>query len=141
MANRTVIKMFRCTPSEAEEITRMAAENKISESDFIRKKIFWLSPDTDELLTKLEHYDLKIGTNINQIVRSCNSKKFITNQDYKELVRLLENLVEKRYEVIRQMKERNEKIFLSETAGNSGGNDKNEEIKDTKETVQINDTS
>lgn len=55
MANRTVIKMFRCTPSEAEEIARMAAENKISESDFIRKKIFWLSPDTDELLTKLEH--------------------------------------------------------------------------------------
>ncbi|MCC8106063.1 MAG: MobC family plasmid mobilization relaxosome protein [Clostridiales bacterium] len=114
MANRTVSKIFRCTPEEAQEIARMAEENNLSEADFIRKKIFRLSPETDQLLQELEYYDVKIGNNINQIVRSCNSKKFITTQDYRELVQLLEKLVEHRYGVIQQMKKRNEKIFSAQ---------------------------
>ncbi len=67
MANRTVSKIFRCTPEEAQEIVRMAEENNLSEADFIWKKIFRLSSETDQLLQELEYYDVKIGNNINQI--------------------------------------------------------------------------
>ncbi|MCC8102224.1 MAG: MobC family plasmid mobilization relaxosome protein [Clostridiales bacterium] len=111
MANKTVWKAFRCTDEEAAELSRQAEKNRLSESEYIRRKVFMLPQETNLLLQELKHYDLKIGNNINQVVRSCNSKKFISSYDYQKLVEYLEKLDEKYYELIRQLKEQNENRF------------------------------
>lgn len=111
MANKTVWKAFHCTDEEAAELSRQAEKNRLSESEYIRRKVFMLPQETNLLLQELKHYDLKIGNNINQVVRSCNSKKFISSYDYQKLVEYLEKLDEKYYELIRQLKEQNENRF------------------------------
>jgi len=121
MANKTVWKAFRCTDEEAAELSRQAEKNRLSESEYIRRKIFMLPQETNLLLQELKHYDLKIGTNINQIVRSCNSKKFVSSYDYQKLAEYLEKLDEKYYEVIRQLRLQNEKSFYAAGLGYQTG--------------------
>ncbi len=104
------IKNFRCTFDEAKLISENAAKMKMNESTYMRYKILEkdkerLPPAVNELLQELKYYDLKIGTNINQIVRSCNSKKFITRLDYQMLVQYLTEINEKYAEVLRCLKE------------------------------------
>lgn len=97
MQHKNCVKTFRCTQEEAKWIAEKAEKNKMNESAYIRSKIFqkerFLIPaEATELLKKLNYYGLKIGTNINQVVRSCNSKKFITKEDYQLLAKYLEQI-------------------------------------------------
>lgn len=106
---KTAWKDFRCNEAEAKELARCAEENKISESEYIRRKVFEpagqrFPPSVNELLQELKHYNLKTGNNINQIVRSCNSKKFITRADYQMLVDYLEKVDGKYREVVEALK-------------------------------------
>lgn len=51
-----------------------------------------LPPETDEMLRRLTEQERRVGININQVVRSCNSKRFITKEDYQLLVKYLEEI-------------------------------------------------
>ena len=64
-----------------------------------------IPPEVNTLLQKLKYYDLKIGTNINQVVRSCNSKRFITQNDYQMLVNYLTQIDRKYQEILEQLQE------------------------------------
>ena len=97
MPQKNSVKKFRCTEEEVKFLEEKSAEKNISVSEYIRKKVFqnerFLIPAAVfDLLKKLNYYNLKIGTNINQVVRSCNSKKFITKEDYQLLVQYLEQM-------------------------------------------------
>lgn len=108
MQNRKIVKTFRCTEEEAGKLQEFSKKEHLTEAEYIRRKILkneisMLPAETAAELKKLKYYNLKIGTNINQIVRSCNSKKFITREDYRGLVDLLAKLdetYEKIYEAI-----------------------------------------
>lgn len=76
---RTVIKPFRMTETEAEELRRRAEENGMKESAYLR---FLLSqrprdyPEIRCLLRKLVSEVNAVGNNINQITRNYNSKLY-----------------------------------------------------------------
>lgn len=107
---RDCTKYFRCSRKESEEISKEAEAMKMTESAYMRYRILKtakprLPPEVTTLLEELKYYDLKIGININQIVRSCNSKKFITEKDYLALTKNLELLNEKYDAIIRGLGE------------------------------------
>ncbi len=113
MGHMECVKNFRCTFDEAKLISENAEKMKMTESTYMRYKILEkdkerLPPQVNELLQELKYYDLKIGTNINQIVRSCNSKKFITRLDYQMLVQYLTQIGEKYEAVLCCLKEMNQ---------------------------------
>lgn len=102
MARLTCKKEFRCTAEEAAWIEKCARQMEMTESTYMRyrlreKQKVRMPPDIKKLLQELKYYDLKIGTNINQIVRSCNSKRFITQADYQKLVEYL-TLIDRKYQ-------------------------------------------
>ncbi|WP_373216199.1 plasmid mobilization relaxosome protein MobC [Ruminococcus sp. 5_1_39BFAA] len=102
MARLTCKKEFRCTAEEAAWIEKCARQMDMTESTYMRyrlreKQKIRMPPDIKNLLQELKYYDLKIGTNINQIVRSCNSKRFITQADYQKLVEYL-TLIDRKYQ-------------------------------------------
>ncbi|MCD8012534.1 MAG: MobC family plasmid mobilization relaxosome protein [Lachnospiraceae bacterium] len=127
MANRTVWKAFRCTEDEAAKIAEQAERNGLSESDYMRRKIFQLPPETNQLLVELKNSILKIGTNINQVVRSCNSRRFITNMDYRELAEYLEKIDRKYYETVQLLRVQNENLFYEAEHDDEKENEKNHE--------------
>ena len=91
LEKKEVAKSFRCTAAEAEMLRQKAEKMKIAESEYIRREVFKnrkvrLPADVKELLKDLKYQNLKIGNNINQVVRSCNSKKHVTRSDYKAIV-------------------------------------------------------
>lgn len=83
---------FRCTPAEKKFISEKAAAFP-SESEFIRIMVFeksrskFFDGEIIQLIRKIEWDNVKIGTNINQVVKSCNSKKFVSEKDLDELVK------------------------------------------------------
>lgn len=95
-------KEFRCTAEEAVWIEKCAKAMKMSESSYMRYRLreqgkIRMPGELHSILQELKFYDLKIGTNINQIVRSCNSKRFITQNDYRMLVEYL-TLIDQKYQ-------------------------------------------
>ena len=69
----------------------------MTESGYMRRKLFYgsqprLPPETNEMLQRLIEQERRVGININQVVRSCNSKRFITKEDYQLLVKYLEEI-------------------------------------------------
>lgn len=127
MANRTVWKAFRCTEEEAAKIAEQAERNGLSESDYMRRKIFQLPPESSLALQELKSSVLKIGTNINQVVRSCNSRRFITNMDYQKLLELLEKIDWKYYETVQLLQAQNENYFFASEHDDEMKNEKNHE--------------
>lgn len=90
MNKMEIVKTFRCSEKEAAYIKKKSSEMGISESEYMRSKIFSdsrirLPPEIKANLEQLNYLNLKIGNNINQVVRSCNTKKFITKLDYQML--------------------------------------------------------
>ena len=82
-STRTVLKAVRVTEEEAMQLERQAEEYRMTESGYMRRKLFYgsqprLPPETDEMLRRLTEQERRVGININQVVRSCNSKRFIT---------------------------------------------------------------
>lgn len=127
MANRTVWKAFRCTEAEAAKIAEQAERNGLSESDYMRRKIFQLPPETSLILQELKNSILKIGTNINQVMRSCNSRRFITNMDYQKLSEFLEEIDRKYYEMVQLLQVQNENYFFASEHEDEMKNEKKHE--------------
>lgn len=110
MANLVCKKEFRCTQKEAEWITECAAKQNMKESTYMRYRLqkeqkIRMPPEVHTLLQELKYYDIKIGTNINQVVRSCNSKRFITQVDYRRLVEYLIQIDQKYQEILKRLQE------------------------------------
>lgn len=105
---------FRCTRQEAEQIRQAAKMEEITESEYLRrqalKKKARMPPEVAHLLQDLRLNDLKIGTNINQIARACNGKKFLTKSEYQRLVSYLIN-IEERYQEITEKLEKGALIY------------------------------
>lgn len=118
MKTRTVTKTFRCTPGEAQELAAGAGKFHVSESEYIRSRVLKksqprLPPETEGLLEEMNYLNLKIGTNINQTMRYCNTKKYITKNDYQKLAAEL-----------RKLDEQYERIYgLLEEAVKNGGHE------------------
>ena len=96
-STRTVLKAVRVTEEEAMQLARQAEEYRMTESGYMRRKLFYgsqprLPPETNEMLRRLTEQERRVGININQVVRSCNSKRFITKEDYQLLVKYLEEI-------------------------------------------------
>ena len=94
---RTVLKAVQVTEEEAMQLARQAEEYQMTESGYMRRKLFYgsqprLPPETNEMLQRLIEQERRVGININQVVRSCNSKRFITKEDYQLLVKYLEEI-------------------------------------------------
>lgn len=105
-------KEFRCTFEEAQYISMRAEKMKMSESAYMRyqlaeaeKRAVRLPEEITVLLKEMNYQNIKIGTNINQIVRSCNSKKFITKEDYRKLIDHLAAIDEQCAGIAAQIKE------------------------------------
>ncbi|EET62424.1 hypothetical protein BRYFOR_05459 [Marvinbryantia formatexigens DSM 14469] len=128
MKMRTVTKTFRCTPGEAEELAAGAGKFRVSESEYIRGRVFKkaqprLPPEIVGLLEEMNYLNLKIGTNINQTMRYCNTKKYITKNDYQKLAVELRKLDEQ-YERIYRLLEEAVKNGGHETAEDETGSGK-----------------
>ena len=113
MEKRTITKLFRCTEAESEEIRRRAEQERKSQSAYLRdaalgRKLPRFDKTTEELLHNLQENELKIGVNVNQAVRLCNSKKLVSRGDYERLTGYLNDLMELRLGLIR---------ILEKTAG------------------------
>ena len=86
-STRTVLKAVRVTEEEAMQLARQAEEYRMTESGYMRRRLFYgsqprLPPETNAMLQRLTEQERRVGININQVVRSCNSKRFITREDY-----------------------------------------------------------
>ena len=92
---------FRCTPEENEKIEALAAKEHKAKSAYLRdaaltRNLPKLNPETMKLLKQFQDNELKIGVNINQAVRLCNSKKNVSRQDYELLTEMLLRILEYR---------------------------------------------
>ena len=105
MEKLTVIRHFRCSEAENKEIARRAEAERKSQSAYIRDAVLdraepSLPGEAVKALQELTYNELKIGTNINQAVRLCNSKKFVSSQDYRRLTNYLQMIMNQRLDMI-----------------------------------------
>ena len=108
MEKYIVTKHFRCTPSESAVIDERAKKEKKKVSAYLRDAALSRSvPVFDErvyeLLERLRFNELKIGYNINQAVKMCNTKKHVTSWDYEKLTSHLLELCRLREAFISQL--------------------------------------
>lgn len=106
---RNCKKTFRCNLEEAWKLEHWAQKNHMTESEIIRRKVFKgeMSGAYDKILSLLEELEeqiRRIGVNINQIARNCNSKKYVGDWDYMKLVNELNLLDGKIDEISRRIK-------------------------------------
>lgn len=91
---------FRCSTEERDFILERS-ENFQSVSEFIRIMIFekcenrFFDGKVNDLLRKLDWDNVKIGTNINQVVKGCNSRKYISKTDLDEILKYQNLLIYK----------------------------------------------
>ncbi|MFQ6866235.1 plasmid mobilization protein [Blautia sp.] len=90
---------FRCTEAEKKEIMEAAKKCGLPSSEFLRRKVFQKSEkdlaasiQIEKMLKDLDWKLSKIGVNINQIARMCNSKKFVSRAEGEEIKKYM-NLV------------------------------------------------
>ena len=104
MEKYIVTRHFRCTQEESEEINRRAAKERKRASAYLRnaalnRNIPQLDENAAQLLKGLADNELKIGVNINQAVRICNTKKNVSRQDYENLTEMLKRIMEQRRKI------------------------------------------
>jgi Bacterial mobilisation protein (MobC). len=92
--NKVTILNFRCTQEEKEKIIQGAKRYQVGISEYIRMEMLkkenrFFDPEVSQKLKDMNWEINKIGTNINQIARICNSKKFVSR---KEIEGILKNL-------------------------------------------------
>ena len=119
-STRTVLKAVRVTEEEAMQLARQAEEYRMKESGYMRRRLFYgsqprLPPETNAMLQRLTEQERRVGININQVVRSCNSKRFITREDYQLLVRYLEEIRRSYQQFCTQLEELTVTTRLPET--------------------------
>lgn len=103
--NQTVTKHFRCTPEEARLIDEKAKEEHKTTSRYVRdaaltRNTLRIPQKAQDVLEDLRSNELKIGTNINQAVRLCNTKGYVSRADYVELRGFLVKLMTQRRDII-----------------------------------------
>ena len=101
MEKYNVTVHFRCTPEENEKNEALAAKEHKAKSAYLRdaaltRNIPKISPEAAGILKEFQENELKIGVNINQAVRLCNSKKNVSRQDYEKLTEMLLRILEYR---------------------------------------------
>lgn len=90
---RKIRVSFRCTEEESRQLEQWVREFGYSNlSEYIRRKLF---PDTEknrifdirvlEAVKEIEFNNLKIGVNINQIAKVCNSRPGVYRKDIENL--------------------------------------------------------
>ena len=104
-ANQTVTKHFRCTPEEGRLIDEKAKEEHKTTSRYVRdaaltRNILRIPQKAQNVLEELRSNELKIGTNINQVARLCNTKGYVSRDDYVELRGFLVKLMTQRRDII-----------------------------------------
>ena len=102
---KDVIKGFRLTKIEAEELSRRAAEAGVSESDYLRLCLNSSPNDFPEirkmireLINEINH----VGNNINQITRSNNAGTYIP-EDKVRLIAYMKRLSNGMNEVVERL--------------------------------------
>ena len=103
--NQTVTKHFRCTPEESRLIDEKAKEEHKTLSRYLRdaaltRNQLKIPQKAQDVLEDLRANELKIGTNINQADRLCNTKGYVTRADYVELRGFLVKLMTQRRDII-----------------------------------------
>lgn len=88
---------FRVTQQERAQLKEAAEEYHLSESAYVRiialqQKKMIVPAEIRELLQDLKREDIAVGRNINQAVRNCNGKGFVTESDYGKLLQELVKL-------------------------------------------------
>lgn len=101
MEKYIVTRHFRCTKEESDKINDLAAKERKSRSAYLRDAALNRNvPKVDERVAKIlkqfQENELKIGVNINQAVRLCNSKKHVSRQDYEQLTSMLLQIMDYR---------------------------------------------
>ena len=94
MDKKDVSIHFRCTKKEEEDIEQQAKMENKARSAYLRdaalcRNVPKLDPETKALLKQFQENELRIGVNINQAVRLCNSKKNVSREDYERLTNML----------------------------------------------------
>lgn len=99
---KTVRKEIRMSEVESKELSRLAAENSMTESEYIRQRMLQkpenhaeLGRQVCELINEINH----IGVNINQIVKNANSG-FYRIADKEKLIAYMTKLNEAVRELI-----------------------------------------
>ena len=119
-STRTVLKAVRVTEEEAMQLARQAEQHRMTESGYMRRRLFYgsqprLPPETNAMLQRLTEQERRVGINSNQVVRSCNSKRFITREDYQLLVKYLEEIRRSYQQFCTQLEELTVTTRLPET--------------------------
>ncbi len=121
MAKRTEKIGAKYTKEESDWIREQAEKNKISCAEYIRRKVLWLPPEIHAELEELNYQVRKIGVNINQIARSCNSRKFVTSGDYRDIIGYLGGIDQHICNLEKKMGELCEKRFQMDLQMGIGG--------------------
>ena len=103
--NQTVTKHFRCTPEESRLIDEKAKEEHKTLSRYLRdaaltRNQLKIPQKAQDVLEEIRSNELKIGININQTVRMCNTKGYVSKADYVELRSFLVKLMSQRRDMI-----------------------------------------
>lgn len=100
--SKTIRKEIRMSEREAQELARLATENNLTESEYIRQRMLQrpenyaeLSQQVCELINEINH----IGVNINQIVKNANSG-FYRATDKEKLMAYMKKINEEVRELI-----------------------------------------
>lgn len=102
---------FRCTEQEKKVILQQAKDCNKSISEYMRILLFEKKgaenikaiSEANELIHKLDWNLAKIGTNINQIAKQCNSKRFASSKDIEEVKKYMTLLSELFNELIHRL--------------------------------------
>lgn len=97
VVKRDCFSKFRCTLEERQKIEKAAKEEKMTISEYMRMKVLKsenprIPTEVMELLNDLKYQNAKIGTNVNQVARFCNSKQTAHFGDYQLLIKHLKKL-------------------------------------------------
>lgn len=87
--NKEIQKNFRFSTTDAEKLKKMAAQNQMSESAYIRTLLSNRPSDHKEIQEKMDsliNEIHKIGINVNQIAHACNVNPIFYGQDREKLM-------------------------------------------------------
>ena len=110
MKKYTAVKQFRCTKQESVLIDDKARNERKSTSAYLRdcalsRNIPEVDEKTRKILKDLAENELRIGVNINQVARLCNTRKGAALSDLEILRKSLVLLLDGRKQIVKVLKE------------------------------------
>lgn len=105
----------RLRPNERQQLIEEAERAGKSISVYVREIIKYRDPDrmnlSEEVIKKIRNLDYemgKIGVNVNQVAKRCNTRRYVLNADAHELEAELHLLESKFDELLEEMRKRSE---------------------------------